>query len=118
MQDFKTVCQIKLVDGSVLNNCRCGYSENDLWCFLEDISFAEAFQYFSSPEKFSTVIFDMINDNVTNRVTYTGLTRIVNITQRTSTLIDVELDGPHVEVKTEQIVEESDQNNGTIHNPD
>lgn len=91
-----------LADGTVLNNCECGYSNKTLWCFLKDIPFSEAFQYFSGPEKFNTVIFVMAYGDITTKITYSGMEEITAVQQSEYT-VDVRLEGTHIEVNREQI---------------
>lgn len=91
-----------LADGTVLENCECGYSSRNLWCFLKDIPFGEAFQYFSSPEKFSTVIFEMTFGDITDRITYSGFQEITAV-QQSENSVDVRLEGYKIDIKKERI---------------
>ena len=118
MPEEDTKCRIRLTNGYVIENCTCGYYDKTLICYIKSkISFAEAFQYFSKPEYFSVVVFDIEESAYITRTTYTGLNELVTIAQKELSL-DVWLHGQEINIQTERILKESEQNNGTIHNPD
>ena len=93
-----------LLDGTVLEGCECGYSNRNLWCFLKGVSFGEAFQYFSGPEKFRTVIFEMEFTEVKHRIIYSGFDAITNVQQSEFT-VDVCIYGSNIQIKRERIVD-------------
>ena len=86
-----------LADGTVLNNCECGYSNRNLWCFLTGIPFGEAFQYFSSPEKYKSVTFVMKFGDITDSITYSGFEQITAVQQSEFT-VDVRLEGYKIDI--------------------
>ena len=93
-----------LADGTVLNNCECGYYDNTLWCFLKDISFSDAFMYFENEDKYNTVIFDMgFQDAFYDRITYSGFTEVVAIQKDPDNKISVRLIGPEIKIEEERI---------------
>ena len=102
MPDDIFTTRLILADGTVLKNCECGCSARDLWCFLKDIPFGEAFQYFSDPEKFQTVIFEMQCGGIIDRITYSGLEHIMAVQQNTST-VDVRLEGYNIIINKERV---------------
>ena len=97
-----------LADGTILENCDCGFSNKSLWCFLSGVSFGEAFQYFSSPEKFKTVILQLEFMDFIDQTTYTGLQELVAIVQSENT-VDVHLDGYKVEADKKRISKDEEK---------
>lgn len=92
-----------LNDGTVLENCDCGYSSRSLWCFLKGIPFGEAFQYFSSPEKFQSVTLELEYMDFTDRTVYSGFEAITSITQSENT-VDVRLEGYKIDIEKTRII--------------
>lgn len=86
-----------LADGTVLENCECGYSNRNLWCFLTGIPFSEAFQYFSGPEKFKKVTFVMRFGNIIDTIEYSGFEQITAVQQSEFT-VDVRLEGYKIDI--------------------
>lgn len=107
MADLTNMRRLILKDGTILKNCECGYSSRSLWCFLKDIPFGQAFQYFSGPEKFETVVFEIINGDITDRITYSGFEAITAVQQSEFT-VDVRLEGFEIEIKEERIFKQKD----------
>ncbi len=85
-----------LADGTVLEDCECGYDSKSLWCFLKGISFSEAFQIFSGPDKFNKIIFELDYDTIIDRIIYTGIEQITSVVQRDDK-VNVRLEGNHIE---------------------
>ena len=106
--DIIDIKRLILADGTVLENCECGYSNRNLWCFLSGIPFSEAFQYFSGPEKFNTVIFEMTFGSITDRITYKGLEHITAVQQSEHT-VDVRLEGYKIDIERERIFPDQDK---------
>lgn len=117
MADNELRYRLILKDGTILDDCRCGYSDRSLWCFLRNISFYEAFRYFSSPEVFETVVFEMEDDYFIDRFTYSGIENIVSVIQREDE-VNVRLEGYQIEKVSEHIVKESDEDHAAIRNTD
>lgn len=112
------VYRLKLGDGTVLENCQCGYYEKTLTCFLEGISFAEAFSYFNEVSKFSTIIFEIDEPNFLDKTTYSGWNRLISITQKT-TRVEVYIEGDDISITHERsLKKEDDSEDATIHNSD
>ena len=112
--EYTRFSRLKLKDGTIINNCSCGYSNRELWCFLNDQSIFEAMQLFSDPSKFETVIFEFgIPINYT-RLTYSGMTELITIDQR-DTQTGVRIAGSRVEQIEEEIrtAPESEQESQT-----
>ena len=99
-ENFKT--RLILADGTVLEDCECGYASRSLWCFLKGVPFSEAFQYFSGPEKFNTVTFEMVMGDITDQIIYTGLEHILAVQQNDRT-VDVRLEGYNVNIEKKRI---------------
>ena len=100
-----------LADGTVLNNCECGYSNRTLWCFLKGIPFGEAFQYFSGPEKFNTVTFVMHFGDIINKIKYSGFEQITSVQQNEFT-VDVRLEGYKIDIEKTREFGKEEQNEG------
>lgn len=96
-----------LADGTVLENCDCGYSNRSLWCFLTGVSFGEAFQYFSSPEKLKTVILQLEFMDFIDQTTYSGLQELVAIVQSEKT-VDVHIEGYKITEEKKRIKKNTD----------
>lgn len=107
-----------LVDGTELDECSCGFDgQYSLWCYLKGISFGEAFQHFSDPENFKTVIYEIDNVNVIHKLTYTGMTELSAI-QKERDIVSVRLKGFNIQETEERLSKERDEDHGAIHNPD
>lgn len=89
--------ELILADGTVLENCECGYANGNLWCFLdkEVVSFSGAFQHFSDPSKFGTIIFQLKYPNYADQTIYSNIEDITAI-QKTDNQIQVRLIGDHI----------------------
>jgi hypothetical protein len=98
-----------LADGTVLEDCDCGYSNKSLWCFLKGIPFGEAFQYFSSPTKFQTVIFELEYMDFIDRFEYSGFEEITSVVQSENT-VDVRLEGYKIETNKSRIIKNDPSN--------
>ncbi len=96
------VQRLILADGSILENCGCGYYEKTLGCFLNDFTFGEAFQHFSDPSKFETVIFEMEETYFLTRITYSGFETLSSIIQRENR-IEVTITGSNISIEEEKI---------------
>lgn len=107
MDGLKSSVRLILKDGTILDDCDCGYSNRTLVCFLNGVSFGEAFQYFSGPEKFETIIFDIIFGTMIDRTTYSGFEQITSV-QQSETTVDVRLDGYKIDIKEERIYNNKD----------
>ena len=95
--------KLVLKDGSILNECSCGFDgEYSIWCFLKDISFAEAFQHFSSPTSFETVVYEMEDFVTLHRTTYSGLVELSAIQQERDR-VNVRLKGPDIRIQKEDL---------------
>lgn len=66
---------VMLADGTVLENCSCGFAERSLWCWIKGYSMADCFAMFNDPEKTKaiTVMF-----NTTGSI-YRGFTDLLLI---------------------------------------
>lgn len=93
--------RLVLADGTVLEDCECGYFNKTLWCSLKNIPFHEAFQYFSDVSKFNTVIFEMTVGDLTDRIIYRGLERITAVQQNEFT-VDVRLEGYSIQMERQR----------------
>lgn len=98
MPEQKSSKRLILKDGTILDNCECGYSSKNLWCFLSGIPFGQAFQYFSGPDKFETVTFEMTFGDITDIIEYSGFEQITAVQQSEFT-VDVRLEGTHINIK-------------------
>lgn len=87
-----------MADGTVLENCGCGYSGGKLWCFLEGLTFPEIFQHFSDLSKYETLTLELESLDIIDIYEYTGIEEIITIMQQTDS-IDVCLNGQHIVVK-------------------
>lgn len=90
--------ELILADGTVLKDCECGYSNRNLWCFLKGVSFGEAFQYFSGPEKFRKITFRMQIGNITDIIEYIGFEQVTAVQQSEFT-VDVRLEGYKIDIQ-------------------
>ena len=107
-----------LADGSRLEGCSCGYDgEYSLWCFLKNLTFGDAFQLFSDPARFVTVIFEMEDAAAVTRITYTGLTELSAI-QQGGNEINVRLKGMDIQSREEHLHKEGEDANGVLYNTD
>lgn len=104
-----------LADGTVLNNCECGYSNNTLWCFLKDISFSDAFMYFENEDKFNTVIFDIgFQDAFYDRITYSGFTELITIQKDPDGKVNVRIIGQEIKIEEERIYKDPPENENSM----
>jgi hypothetical protein len=93
-----------LADGTVLNNCECGYTSNSIWCFLRGISFSDAFAHFSDIDKFNMITFDLgFSDDFYDRITYTGFEELQAIQKNDYDSVDVRLSGKEIKIEKERI---------------
>ena len=100
--DYTRFSRLVLKDGTVLNNCSCGYANKELWCFLKDRTLFDAIQLFSGPEKFQTIVYEFgIPINYT-RITYMSITGVVTFDQQ-ETQTDVRLVGDNI-TQTEETI--------------
>ena len=101
--------ELILADGTVLENCECGYSDKNLWCFLDNkvVSFAGAFQHFSDPEKFGTVIFQLVYQDYIDQTIYSEIEDIISI-QKSENTIDVRLTGSHITIDQKRIFKDGE----------
>ena len=97
MPEDKFKKRLILNDGAVLEDCECGYASKMLWCFLSNIPFGEAFQYFSSPDKYYTITFELEYENYKDIFIYSGLEQITSVVQSEFT-VDVRLEGYHITI--------------------
>lgn len=81
-------------DGTVFEEGECGYAEHQLWCWIKNITFAEAFAVFSNPFKTNTIRF--IHSNIEE--IYTGFTTI-NIIKQSEFTVDIRLVGENTSVE-------------------
>ena len=109
-----------LANGQEFDGSSCGFDgEYSVWCFLKDVSFTEAFQYFSNPASWGTVIFDLYSLNSIHRTTYTGLTEL-NAIQQARDSVNVRLKGFDIQIHEEDIpiVRETGEENELLHDAD
>ena len=103
MLDGDVEVRLILADGTILNNCECGYADGNLWCFLKGISFSDAFTYFSDIDKFNMIVFEMgFSNDFYDRITYSGFTELNTIQQGDET-VDVRLKGKEIKIEKEHI---------------
>lgn len=53
MNAFNT--SLLLADGTVLENCSCGFADKTIWCWTNGLSMADCFSIFSDPTKTNTI---------------------------------------------------------------
>lgn len=94
-----------LSDGTVLENCKCGYYNKKLGCMLFGVSFPQVFEYFSDSEKYKTIIFEMEEPYFITRIEYSGFDRIDTISQHEE-YIEVLITGNDIEKKRTEIPKE------------
>lgn len=104
-EEITEIVRLILADGTILENCECGYSNRSVWCYLKGVTFSEAFQYFSKPERFNTITLELEFGNVIHRITYSNIEHITGI-QQDHNGINVSLEGFNIETKKERIVNE------------
>lgn len=71
---------IILADGTILENCGCGYANGSLWLWFEDKSMKECFDLFIDPK--ITKKIEMYY--VTEKITYVGFTSMLLIRHQES----------------------------------
>ena len=103
MPEADAVRRLVLADGTVLDQSECGYAERKLWCYLKNLTFADAFQIFSNPDKIGVIKFEYGLTDQYTRITYTGFTDIQTITSRELS-IDVCVTGDNTSITTEEVV--------------
>lgn len=54
----KTGQRLILMDGSVIENGQCGYSNGCLWCWVTGMTMLQAAQLFLDPTKTSRIVFE------------------------------------------------------------
>lgn len=96
------VQRLILADGSILENCGCGYYEKTLGCFLNGFTFGEAFQHFSDPSKFETVVFEMEEAEFLTQIKYSGFDTLSSIIQREGR-IEVTVTGSSITIEETKI---------------
>ena len=94
--------RLVLNDGTVLDKSECGYSDKKLWCYLKDLTFAEAFQVFSDPEKIKTIKFEYGIQTLYTRITYTGFSDI-DVIMKHEWSIDICLTGDNITITQEEV---------------
>lgn len=99
----ESILRLVMADGRILDQSECGYADQKLWCYLKDLTFAEAFQIFSDPEKTSVIKFEYGLENRFTRITYAGFSDIVSINKREFT-IDVCLTGTDTDIQQEEVI--------------
>lgn len=104
-------------DGSILEDCQCGSYENYLDCTIKGLTFGEAYSHFSDVSKYGTIIFEIEEPYFIDRTTYTGMNKLVSITQRNN-FIEIYLEGTEIVVTHERRLKEVDSEDATIYNPD
>lgn len=95
-------CTLILADGTILENCDCGLYDKGLWCFLYDISFDQAYQYFSRNNAFRKVTLELQYIDFIDKITYTGFEEIVSISRHRNAII-IHLEGYKIEEDKERI---------------
>ena len=80
--EYNRFSRLKLKDGTVLDDCSCGYANREIWCFLKGRTIFEAIQIFSDPAKFETIIFEFGIPIDYTRLTYSGITELITIDQQ------------------------------------
>lgn len=86
MPENNDVRRIILADGTILEGSECGYAEKRLWCFLKGLTFVQAFQIFSDPEKIKKIIFEYGYVDSPIREEYIGFINMVSIVKRETTI--------------------------------
>ena len=99
MSEDNMMTRLVLKDGTILNDCECGYCNGSLWCYLKGLSFNEAFQQFSDPSKLSEITFEYGTETYYRQTIYSGFTNIIAIEKRDFT-IDVRLEGYDTAIET------------------
>ena len=75
---------------------------------MKNLTFAEAFQIFSNPEKVRSIIFEYGLEHRYHRTTYVGFTDIQVISKREFT-IDVSMIGMETSITEEDIVKGTEE---------
>ena len=86
MPEENVIRRLVLADGTVLDECECGYADRQLWCYLRNLTFNQAFQLFSDSEKTCEIIFEYGLETALTRETYSDFTYIVSINRRELTI--------------------------------
>jgi len=96
-------CRLIMADGTILDNCECGYYDGSLWCYLKDFAIIETFPYFSDSDKFSAIIFDIIYAiGFTDRTIYSGFDKITSILQKKGQ-VDICITGDSITIEQKRI---------------
>ena len=53
--------ELRLKNGTVFENGECGFADGKLWCWLKDVTFAEAFAAFSDSYNISEIHYRHID---------------------------------------------------------
>jgi len=107
-QEDRLIKRLILKDGTIFDGSTCGYTEDDVWCFLLDIDFTQAFYYFSNPENYEEISMDVgIRNGLVDRVTYKGLTECTAITKHKNQ-IDIRLTGSDIQVIETSFIDHED----------
>lgn len=104
MPDTEVITRLILADGRVLDQSECGYSEGKLWCYLKNVTFVEAFQLFSDPEKTKNIIFEYGIDGQFKRIVYSGFI-IPEVVVKREYTIDVCMTGTDTDIKDGEVIE-------------
>ena len=102
MSDEGYFRRIILTDGTLLENCDCSNIDRGVWCTLRGIPFEDAYQYFSDPRKFETIILELQYIDFIEKITYSGLDEVISIV-RSRDSIDVHLEGYKITESRERI---------------
>lgn len=86
MPEENVIKRLILADGTVLDDCECGYADKQLWCYLRKLTFNQVFQLFSDPELTKEIIFEYGIEGNPVVETYSGFTNIKNISRRELTI--------------------------------
>lgn len=81
-----TIRRLVMADGTVLDESECGYADRNLWCFLKNLTFNQAFQIFSDPAKTQSIRFEYGLDSDPAVETYDGFIYIMSINRREQTI--------------------------------
>lgn len=78
MSELKNGQRLILADGTVLEDCQAGLADGFLWCWITNMSMAEAAQIFLDPAKTRTIVFEYgeMSD------TFDGFTQCINMMVR------------------------------------
>lgn len=100
----EAVVRLIMADGTILDKSQCGYAEKRLWCYLTDVTLAEAYAMFSDPAKTNEIVFEFGTEKRFIRITYTGFTDITTISKKELS-IDICMVGENTSYREEEVVE-------------